>query len=309
MSVITTGAHPKDLWPGIVKHFGNTYDEHQEEYSQIFEVVMSDKAYEERAQYVGLGLAGVKTQGAGVYYDANKQGIVPRLTNVTYGIGAIVTREAIEDGQYESIATRLSKAMAFSCRQTDENVAANVLNRGFTAAYTMTNGDGKELFATDHPLQGAGGGTYSNELSVGADLSESSLEDLVIQIMQATDERGLKISLMPKKLVIHPNEYFNAHRILESVQQSGTANNDTNVLKSKGIIPEGVVTNHYLTDASPFFVTTNIPSGTGLVYQLRRDKEFTQDNDFDTENAKMKATKRFAVGWVDPRGCYASAGD
>jgi phage major head subunit gpT-like protein len=306
MGVISTGNHPKDLWPGIVKHFGHTYDEHPEEYSQYLETVSSDKAYEERVQYNGLGLAGVKNEGASVSFSETQQGITPRLTNVTYAIGGICTREAIEDGQYESVMTRLAKCQAFSIRQTQENVSANMLNRGFTSTYTMVNGDGKELFATDHPTTG---GTFSNELAVGADLSESSLEDLIIQIMQATDDAGLKISLMPRKLIVHPNEYFNAHRILESVQQSGTANNDTNVLKSKGLIPGGIVTCHYLTDASAFFATTNVPMGTGLVYQNRRAKEFTQDNDFDTENAKSKATIRFAVGWVDPRGCYASAGD
>lgn len=305
MGVISTGSHPKDVWPGIVKHFGHTFDEHPEEFSQAFEVVGSVNSYEERAQYIGLGLAGVKNQGASVSFSETSQGITPRLANATYAIGGIVTREAIDDGQYESVATRLSKAMAFSIRQTQENVSANVLNRGFNSSYLQTNGDGKELFATDHPTAG---GTFSNELSVGADLSESSLEDLVIQIMQATDDKGLKISLMPKKLIIHPSEYFNAHRILESVQQSGTANNDTNVLRAKGIIPEGVVTCHYLTDTDAYFVTTNVPMGTGLIYQNRRDVEFTQDNDFDTENAKMKATIRFAAGWVDPRGAYASAG-
>lgn len=306
MGIITTGSHPKDLWPGIVKHFGNTFDQHPEEFSQCFETVSSEKLYEERAQYIGLGLAGVKNQSTSVDFEETAQGITPRLTNVTYGIGAICTREAIEDGQYESIMTRLAKAMAFSIRQTQENVCANVLNRAFNSTYTMTNGDGKELCATDHPTAG---GTFSNELAVGADLSESSLEDLIIQIMQATDDKGLKISLMPKKLIVHPNEYFNAHRILESVQQSGTANNDTNVLRAKGLIPGGIVVNHYLSDASPFFVTTNVPMDTGLIYQHRRSVEFTKDNDFDTENAKSKATIRFAAGWVDPRGCFASAGD
>lgn len=306
MPIITSGAHPKDLWPGIVKHFGHTYDEHKEEFSELFDIVSSDKAYEERAQYVGLGLAGVKAQGASVQFDDTAQGIVPRLTNVTYAIGAIVTEEAIDDGQYESIATRLAKAMAFSIRQTDENVAANVYNRAFNSSYLMTGGDGKELLATDHPMQG--GGTYSNELAVAADLSESSIEDLLIQIMQATDERGLKISLMGQKLVIHPSEYFNAHRILESVQQSGSANNDVNVIKAKGLLPGGICVNHYLTDTDAWFIKTNVPKGTGMIYQLRKDKTFAQDNDFDTNNAKMKSQKRFAVGWVDPRGLYGSAG-
>jgi hypothetical protein len=303
--VITTGAHPKELWPGIVAFFGETYKEHPEEFSQIFDRVTSDKAYEERVANTGLGLASVKGQGQSVSFDDTKQDYVARLTNVVYAIGAIITREAIEDGQYESKATRLARCMAFSVRQTQENVAANVLNRAFSSSYL--GGDGKELLATDHPLGGSGG-TFSNELSVAADLSESSLEDLAIQIMQAVDAQGLKISLMGQKLIVHPSEYFNAHRILESVQQSGTANNDDNVLKSKGFFPGGIVVNHYLTDSDAFFVKTNIPKETGLIHQVRRGYEFTQDNDFDTENAKMKATIREAYGWVDPRCLYGSQG-
>lgn len=305
MGVITTGLHPKELWPGIAAFFGETYKEHPEEFSQIFDMVDSTKAYEERVANVGLGLAGVKTQGSSVSFGETKQDYVSRLTNIVYAIGAVISREAIEDGQYESKATRLARCMAFSVRQTQENVAANILNRAFNPSYT--GGDGKELLATDHPLGGSGG-TFSNELSVAADLSESSLEDLLIQIMQAVDAQGLKISLMGQKLVTHPSEYFNAHRIMDSVLQNDTANNAQNVLKSQGLLPGGIVVNHYLTDTDAFFVKTNIPKETGLIHQVRRAYEFTQDNDFDTENAKMKATIREVFGWVDPRAIYGSAG-
>lgn len=305
MGIITTGSHPKELWPGIVAFFGETYKEHPEEFSQIFDRVSSDKMYEERVANTGLGLAGVKTQGASVTFDSTKQDYVARLTNVVYAIGAIITREAIEDGQYESKATRLARCMAFSIRQTQENVGANVLNRAFNPSYT--GGDGKELLATDHPLGGSGG-TFSNMLSVAADLSESSLEDLLIQIMQAVDSQGLKISLMGQKLIIHPNEYFNAHRIMESVLQNDTANNATNVIKANGLLPGGITVNHYLTDTDAFFIKTNIPKETGLIHQVRRPYEFTQDNDFDNENAKMKSTIREAFGWVDPRSLFGSAG-
>lgn len=304
MAPITTGLHPKELWPGVVAFFGTTYKEHPEEFSQIFDAVTSDKAWEERVAESGLGLAGVKGQGAAVTFDETSQEYTSRLTNVVYAIGAIITREAIEDGQYESKATKLARAMAFSIRQTQENVSANILNRAFSSSYV--GGDGKELLATDHTMYG--GGTFSNELSVAADLSELSMEDLAIQIMQATDSRGLKISLMGQKLIIHPSEYFNAHRILESVQQSGTANNDVNVMKSKGFFPGGIVVNHYLTDADAWFVKTNIPKESGLIHQKRRPYEFTQDNDFDTENAKMKATIRETFGWANPRALFGSAG-
>ena len=298
---ITTGAHPKDLWPGVKAHFGATYDEHPEEYSMIFDTRSSDKAYEETVQYKGLGLAPVKTEGASISFEDTTQGYTSRITNVTYGIGCIVTREAIEDGQYENLANRMAAHSAFSIRQTQENVGANVLNRAFTAGYT--GGDGIVLCSASHP---EASGNQSNTLSVAADLSEASLEDMLIQIMGATDSKGLKISLTGKKLIIPVNLAFEATRILNSDLRVGTANNDVNAIKNMGMLADGVVVNHYLTDTDAWFVKTNAQEG--LCYQTRRAAEFSKDNDFDTENAKMKASIRFGVGWDDWRGVYGSAG-
>lgn len=301
MATITTSNHPKDLWPGIIAHFGHTYNEHTEEFSQIFDKETSDKAYEERVQYTGLGLAPVKSQGASIGYDDDQQGYVSRATNVTYAIGAVVTREAIEDGKYESVAKRLSKGMAFSLRQTKENVGANMINRAFSGSYL--GGDGVALISASHPEIG---GNQSNHIATAADLSEASLEDLLIQIMQAANSRGLKISLIGQKLIVPPALVFEATRILKSQLQSGTANNDVNALKAMGLLPGGVVVNHYLSDSDAWFVKTNAPEG--LIYQERRGYEFTQDNDFDTENAKMKASERYVFTWADWRTVYGSPG-
>lgn len=298
---ITSGTHPKDLWPGVKAHFGHTYDEHNEEFSQIFDIQSSDKSYEERVQYKGLGLAPVKTEGASISFEDTQQGYTSRITNVTYGIGGIVTREAIEDGQYENLANRIADHIAFSIRQTQENVAANVLNRFTNSSYT--GGDGVVLGSASHP---EASGNQSNILSVAADLSEASLEDLLIQIMNAKDSKGLKISLMGKKMVVPPGLAFEATRILNSDLRSGTANNDVNAVKNMGMLADGISVNHYLSDADAWFIKTNAQDG--LIYQTRRGVEFGKDNDFDTENAKMKGSIRFGVGWGDWRGVYGSTG-
>ena len=298
--VMTTGAHPKDLWPGVKKHFGATYNEHPQEWAMIFDQEGSDKSYEERVQYVGLGLAPTKNQGASISFDDAKQGYISRITNVTYGIGGIVTREAIEDGQYESIATRIARYIAFSIRQTCENVGANVLNRATTSAYT--GGDGVVLATASHPEHS---GNQSN-IGTAADLSETSLEDMLIQIMNATDSRGLKISLIGQKLIIPTASSFEATRIVKSMLQSGTANNDLNALREMGMLPGGIVVNHYLTDSDAWHIKTNAPEG--LIAQNRRAVEFDKDNDFNTENALMKGTIRMGFGWADWRGLYHNAG-
>ena len=298
---INTGSHPKNLWPGVKAHFGNIYKEKPLVHPMVFTKVSSDKAYEEYIEETGFGLAPVKGQGASVSYDTDKQGYVKRATNVTYGLGAIVTREAIEDDQYFNVARKKATKLARSMRQTKENVHANVLNRGFNSSYV--GGDGVELFSDAHPTNN---GTQSNELATPADMSEASIEDLLIQIRQAKDSRGLRIQLEGQKLVIPSELHFDATRILSSVNRSGTDHNDINAMRAHGVLPGGVVTWDYLTDDDAWFITTDADEG--LMCQDRRALELTQDNDFDTENARMKATERYEAFWADWRGVYGSPG-
>lgn len=299
--VITTGSHPKALWPGMHKFFGREYSENPQEWSQIFDTETSEKNYEEDTEVTGFGLAPVKAQAGAVSFDSESQGSTKRYTHVTYGLGYIVTREELEDNLYEIVSKRRIKALAFSMRQTEEIVGANVLNRAFNTSYT--GGDGKAMIVSDHPTVS---GSQSNVLTTAADLSEASIEDLCIQIMNATNSRGLKISVMPKKLIVSPSEAFNAERIMKSSLQAGTANNDINAIKSMGLFTGGIVVNHYLTDLDAWFIKTNVPNG--MTRFNRRATEFKQDNDFDTENAKAKATMRFSVGWTDWRGVYGTPG-
>jgi hypothetical protein len=299
--VITTGSHPKALWPGMRKFWGREYSEHKQEWTEIFETETSEKNYEEDTEVTGFGLAPIKTQAGSVSYDSEAQGPTKRYTHVTYGLGYIVTREEQEDNLYEVVSKRRIKALAFSVRQTEETVCANILNRAFNTSYT--GGDGKAMIVADHPTVA---GNQSNVITTAADFSEAALEDLMIQIMLATNSRGLKISLMPEKLVVPPNTAFDAERVIKSTLQSGTANNDVNAIRSMGLLTKGVCVNHYLTDTDAWFLKTNAPAG--MIRFNRRTTEFKQDNDFDTENLKAKSTLRFSVGWTDWRGCYGSPG-
>ena len=300
MSVITTGSNPKFLWPGLNAVWGRDYREHPREYTELFDIFNSDKNYEEDVEATGFGLVPIATEGAATTYDTESQQTVTRYTHIEYKLGFIITRAERDDNLYEKKGVTRTQALAFSFRQTEENVAANVYNRAFNSSYTF--GDGKELLATDHPTLS---GNQSNELATAADLSEASLEDLCIQIMNAKNNRGLRIGLMPKKLIIPPDLSFEATRILKSVQQSGTANNDINALKVMGAIPE-IAVNHYLTDTDAFFIRTNAPQG--MKFFRRVATEFGQDGDFDTDNIKFKGYTRFSVGASDFRGLYGSPG-
>lgn len=301
--IINTGSHPKLLWPGVYTTWGQIYDAHAKEYTDLYEVRSSDKAYEQGVQVTPFGLAPVKAQGASVTYDGEVQGVVNTYTHVAYALGFIVTFEEMRDNLYKEVATRRAEGNAFSMQQTIENVAAFPYNNAFSTTY-FTTGDGAALCSSSHV--NATGGTYSNTLTPAADLSESSLEDLTIQIMGATNDTGLLINIMPRSLHISRNEWYNANRILESVLQSNTANNNINVLKATNAFPEGIKMNHYFTSAHPWFIRTNAPNG--MTFFWRDEPMFDQDNDFPTKNALAASYMRFSVGCTDPRGIYGSNG-
>jgi hypothetical protein len=300
--VISTSNHPKALWPGVKAWWGKAYDDHQVEYTDLFDTVGSDKAYEEDVQLVGFGLAQVKAQGSAVTYDSEIQGFVTRYTHIAYALGYIVTHEELKDNLYAEVSNTRAASLARGFRQTKERVGAGVYNRAFNSTYK--GGDGVELISTAHP--NTSGGTFSNKLTVAADFSEASLEDLTIQIMKATDDRGLLINLMPKSLHVAPDNWYNANRVLESVYRPGTANNDINVLKATNALPMGIKVNHYFTDADAWFVRTNVANG--MKYYEREGISFDQDNDFDTMNAKAKGYERYSFGWTDPRAVFGSEG-
>ena len=309
MATVSTGAAAKLLWPGLNELFGVYYKNHPLECTEIFGASKSsDKNWEEDYGLMTFGLAPVKAEGTGISYDEWKQTYLKRYTHIVYGLGCIITREMLEDDQY-NIARIISgkgdnmvNALSFSLRTTKETVAANVLNRAFNSSYT--GGDAKELLSTAHPLGGAG--TFSNRMTVDADISEAALEQACIDIDGFVDERSNQIAVRAKKVIVHRNNQFDISRILESTLQNDSSNNAINALAASNSIPEGFVRNHYLTDTDAWFIKTDCPNG--MKHFERRGAEFQTDNDFDTENAKFKATERYSFGWTDPRGMYGSSG-
>jgi len=301
MSVITSSSFAKLLWPGLNSIYGKSYNDYPVEWDKLFEKNSSDRAYEEDLGLSSFGLAAVKNEGAPIQFDSERQGFTSRYNHVVYALGFIITREIYEDDQYGKVGAQKAKALARSMRQTKEIVGANIYNRAFDSNYV--GGDGKELLSNAHP--NVAGGTFSNIIATAADLSEAALEQAVIDIAGFRDDRGLLIAARPEKLVIPYQQQFEAKRILGSDGRVGTDLNDPNVLKNEGIF-SNVITNHYLTDSDAWFILTNVKDG--LKYFERRGDAFEMDNDFDTENAKFKATARYSFGWSDPRAIYGSAG-
>lgn len=301
--VINTSSHPRALWPGIHALWGQIYDEYPSEYTDLFDQLDSEKAYEIDVQITGFGLAPVKGQGAPISYDGEVQGPTTTYVPLAYALGYMVTYEEMKDNLYEEVSKRRVKANAFSMRQTIENVAAFIYNNAFSTTY-YTTADNLALCSTAHT--NTTGGTFSNALSPAADLAESSLEDISVQMMTAQTDRGLLASIMGRSLHVAPQEWFNANRILKSVLQADTASNNINVLKAVNAFPEGIKVNHYFTAAHAWFVRTNVQNGLQMFW--REKPSFDQDNDFDTKNTKAASYMRFSLGATDPRAVYGSNG-
>ena len=292
----------KELLPGLNALFGLQYATYGEEHKEIYETEKSERSFEEETKLSGFSAAPVKNEGSAIAYDNAQEAFTARYNHETIALGFSITEEAVEDNLYDSLSARYTKGLARAMAYTKQVKAASVLNNGFSAAYP--GGDGVALFSTAHPL--VSGGTNSNRPSTNADLNETSLENAVIQIAAWTDERGLLIAAKPKKLIVPPALQFVATRLLETSLRVGTTDNDINALKNNGSIPDGYTINHYLTDTTGWFLTTDVPNG--LKHFERMALSTSMDGDFDTGNVRYKARERYSFGWSDPLGMFGSPG-
>ena len=302
MAVINSGSFAKALWPGVNAWYGKAYDEYPVEFTNLFDKYTSSRAFEEDVGISSFGLAITKPEGSPIQYDQERQSFTTRYTHAVYALGFIITREIMEDDMYDVVGQKKAQGLAFSMRQTKEIVAANVYNRAFNPAYTY--GDGVQLLSTANI--NLAGGTWANTIATIADISEAALEQACIDIALFTNDRGLRIAVTPEMLIVPPQLDFETARILKTQGRVGTANNDINAINSMGKFRKGYVVNHYLTDNDAWFIRTNVKHG--MKYFERRADAFDMDNDFDTENAKFKATARYSFGCTDKRGIYGSPG-
>ena len=291
----------KELEPGLNALFGLEYKNYENQHTQIYSVESSDRAFEEEVMESGFGEAPVKSEGSGVSYDQAQEVYTARYTHETIALAFSLTEEAVEDNLYDRLSARYTKALARSMAQTKQIKAAAVLNGAFT---TSIGGDGIVLCATNHPT--LSGPNLSNTLATPADLSETSLEQSLIDIAAFTDERGLKIAVQGLKLIIPKELMFTADRIMKSTLRPGTADNDVNAIRNMGMVPQGYVVNNFLTDPDAFFLKTDAPNGMKMFERVSMKTGF--EGDFDTGNVRYKARERYSFGFSDPRGLFGSPG-
>jgi len=290
----------KELVPGLHAIFGTEYNRYENESAVLFDEEKSNRAFEEEVLFPGFGEASVKFEGAPVNYEDTGEGWVARYTNETVAMAFAITEEAMEDNLYDKLSTRLTKALARSMAAAKQTKGANVYNRAFTAAYT--GGDGVVLCSTAHPLQD--GSTLSNRFTTAAELSETSLEDALIQIAGLTDDRGIPVALQAKSMHIPRQLVFVAERLMASPYRVGTADNDVNAVVSKGMIPEGYFTNHRFTNAKHWFLRTDVPNG--MKHFNRTPVSTAMEGDFETGNVRYKSRERYSFGWSDWRAVFGT---
>ena len=291
----------KMLEPGLNTLFGLEYDSYPPEYAAVFSSNTSNRAFEEDVLLQGFGSAPTKNEGAAVSYDTGSQQWTARYQHETIALAFSITEEAEEDGQYGSIASRYTKALARSMSSTKEIKAANVLNNAQTAGFT--GGDGVVLLSASHPTTA---GVQSNVLATAADLSETSLESILIQISDMKDDRGLRIAAQGTQLIIPTAYTFVAERLLESQLRTGTADNDINAIKSGGYLPKGYHIMRRLTDSDAFFVQTDVPDGLKMFQRSPMKKGM--EGDFETGNVRYKVRERYSFGFTDWRGIFGTEG-
>ena len=289
--------------PILNETFDGIYNVRKDEWAQVFREQRGiPRNYHEEPVLFGFGAAPELPDGTAVTYQSGGVLFLARYVYRVYGLAFALTKVLVEDGDHISIGRTYAEHLARSLIETKETLGANILNYSFNASYP--GGDGVSLVNTAHPI--ANGQTFSNQLTTAAALSQTSLEQMLIQIRQAVDNNGKKIRLEPKKLVVSPSNYFQAEVLMKSALRTGTNNNDANPIVTTNILSEGQANLSRLTSNTAWWISTDAPEGLKLL--MRRPLEKSMEGDFETDSMRYKATERYIFGWTDPRGVFGTPG-
>jgi hypothetical protein len=288
--------------PILNECFDGVYDQRADEWSRVFrEEDGIPRNYHEEPVLYGFGAAPQLPDGTPVTYQQGGVLFLQRYVYKVYGLAFALTKVLVEDGDHIRLGQVYARHLAQSLVETKELLCANILNTAFNSAYP--GGDGVPLISTAHPIVN---GTFGNQLATSANLSQTSLEQMLIQVRQAVDNNGKKIRLVPRQLVVAPGNIFQAEVLLKSVLRTGNANNDINPVKSIGLLDEGAAVLSRLTSPTAWWVQTDAPEGMKLL--MRRRLEKTMEGDFETDSMRYKATERYIPGFTDPRAMFGTAG-
>lgn len=293
----------KDIVSPILNvEFNGVYDMGKNQWKDVFaEITGIQRNQHLEPVLSGFGAAPLLPDGMPVSYDSGQELFMAKYFYNVYGLAFALTLVMYEDGDHIDLGKTYSQHLANAMLETKETVAANILNRAFNGSFL--GGDGVALSVNNHP--GANGITYSNILATNSALSQTSLEQILIQIKQAVDDNNKKINLTPTKLIVAPANMFQAQVLLKSALRTSTNNNDINPIQTSKLQAEPVTLTR-LTSNTAWWVQTDAPKGLQLA--MRRKLTKTMEGDFETDSMRYKATERYALGWTNPRGVFGTAG-
>ncbi len=298
---IGTAQFSEDLWPGIMKWWGDAYTEWDPIWPKLVTEYNSDKQYEKYQGRTEYGLAGVKPQGGGVPYADPYQGFQKEIINVTYGLGSTITYEMMRYDQY-NLFKNIPQQLAKSMRRTEETVVHNLLNNGFSS---NTTADGQALFSRNHVLVAATGTTLANTPATQADFSQSALEQAGIDIGLFVDDWNLPIVVNANRLIVPVQSKYLANKVLQTEYEVNTGNNTINPV-SNSRYPLDLVVSPYITDPDAWFLKTDVDDG--CIFQEVDPAMLDRDNEFDSKNLKFSCMRLFGVGSANYLGYYGSSG-
>src|ERR1043166_5525655 len=290
--------------PILNETFDGIYDQRQDEWKMVFrQFTGTPRNYHEEPVLFGMGAAPALPDGTPVTYQAGGVLFIQRYVYQVYGLAFALTKVLVEDGDHIKIGQIYAEHLGQAMIETKETLCANILNTAFTAGFN--GGDGVPLIATNHPLAPPAG-TVSNQLTTSAALSQTSLEQMLIQIRGAVDNNGKRIRLNPQQIVTGPSNIFQAEVLLKSVLRTGTANNDINPVKSMGLLSKGQANITRMTSTTAWFIQTDVKNGLKLA--MRRTLEKSMEGDFETDTMRYKSTERYIPSWTDWRAMWGTPG-
>lgn len=292
--------------PILNKVHDGIYMQRKNEWQEVFtEIKGTPRAYHEEPMLFGFTAAPEVPDGQPYVYQQGGTLFIQRYVYKVYGMAFAITKVLAEDGDHIRIGKIFSEHSAQSMIETQELLTAQVINRAFNSAFA--GGDGVSLIATNHPIYG--GNVFSNQLTSAGALSQTTLEQLVIQMRSAVDSTGRKVRVEPYKIVCAPSNLLQAEVLLKSLLRTGSATNDLNPVPAMGLLKGGQANLSRMTSSTQWGILASKDSvKMGLQFVRRRSLQKSMEGDFETDSARYKVGERYTVGWTDPRALWGTPG-
>ena len=287
---------------GLRKDFRDAYKKHKTEYTDFLKTGKMDGPEVYAALMTGLSRFLERADAEPVTYEDPKMGPTVAGVDKEFALGFIISKRTVEDDKYGK-ANQSSKWLAHAAQMTKEYRAAGLLDDAF-AGSTYVGYDGLSLISDAHTFLNKTG-TWSNELATPIGVSITGITAMFDLFGTLKDHNGDPIVSFPDTIIIGNNagDIHRTMQIFGGEMEPFTAERNENAIRKRLANPKTVVS-HYKSDANSWFMQDS--SLNDAHFLMRREVEFSDAFDFDTDAAKYKGSMRFLIWFVDPRGWAGS---